>query len=138
MFMDHLTPAKRSWNMAKIRSNNTRPEREVRSLLHKMGYRFRVNHQTLPGKPDIVLKRFKTVIFVNGCFWHGHKNCSRSNIPKSNTTYWINKIETNKKRDGKNVRQLRKEGWKVITVWECHVQKTEKIKKLFSTKISFD
>lgn len=136
--MDHLTPAKRSWNMAKIRSSNTRPEKKVRSLLHNMGYRFRINQQTLPGKPDIVLKKFKTVIFVNGCFWHGHKNCSRSNIPKSNTTYWKKKIETNIKRDAKNTRKLRKEGWKVITVWECHVQKTEKLKKLFSKKISFE
>ena len=136
--MDHLTPAKRSWNMAKIRSSNTHPEKEVRSLLHNMGYRFRIHQQTLPGKPDIVLKKFKTVIFVNGCFWHGHKNCSRSNIPKSNTIYWKNKIETNIKRDAKNTRKLRKAGWKVITVWECHVQKTEKLKNLFLKKISFE
>ena len=85
--MDHLTRKKRSWNMSRIRSSNTKPELIVRKLLHLLGYRFRLHKKDLPGKPDIVLKKYKTVIFVHGCFWHQHKGCNRSNIPKSNKYY---------------------------------------------------
>ena len=119
--------------MRRIQSSNTKPEKMVRSLLHRMGFRFRINQINLPGKPDIVLKKHSTIIFVHGCFWHGHRNCKRSNTPKTNRDYWINKIQTNVKRDKKNIRELKKQGWKVIVVWECNANKTVKLNKLFST-----
>lgn len=121
--------------MRQIRSSNTKPEKIVRSLLHRMGFRFRINQNNLPGKPDIVLKKHNTIIFVHGCFWHGHRNCKRSNTPKTNRDYWINKIQTNVKRDKKNIRELKKEGWKVIVVWECNANKTVKLNKFFSTRM---
>ena len=121
--------------MRRIRSSNTKPEKIVRSLLHRMGFRFRINQNNLPGKPDIVLKKHSTIIFVHGCFWHGHRNCKRSNTPKTNRDYWINKIQTNVKRDKKNIRELKKQGWKVIVVWECYANKTAKLNKLFSKRM---
>lgn len=108
---DHLTKEKRSWNMSRIRSKNTKPEIIVRSLLHRAGYRFRLHRKDLPGKPDIVLPKYKTVIFVHGCFWHRHKGCKRSNIPKSNKEYWIPKIQKNTKRDKIHYKSLIKDGW---------------------------
>ena len=121
--------------MSKIRSGDTKPEIIVRSLLHVMGYRFRLHQKKLPGKPDIVLRRFNTVIFVNGCFWHNHKNCKRSNIPKSNRAYWERKIHKNVARDKKNIKELGRMGWTVIVIWECQVKNAEKIKKLISSKL---
>ena len=124
---DHLSPAERSRNMGKIKSKNTKPEKMVRSLLHSHGFRFRLHNKNLPGRPDITLKKYNTVIFVNGCFWHHHKNCSRANIPKSNKGYWIPKIERNKIRDKQNIAELKKFKWKVLVVWECEVKNTDKI-----------
>ncbi len=124
---DHLSPAERSRNMGKIKSKNTKPEKIVRSLLHSYGFRFRLHNKNLPGRPDITLKKHNTVIFVNGCFWHQHKNCSRANTPKSNKGYWIPKIERNKIRDKQNIAELKKLKWKVLVVWECEVKNTDKI-----------
>ena len=124
---DHLSPAERSRNMRKIKSKNTKPEKMVRSLLHIQGFRFRLHNKGLPGKPDITLKKYNTVIFVNGCFWHQHKNCKRANIPKSNKNYWIPKIERNKARDKQNIAELKKLKWKVLVVWECEVKKLKKL-----------
>ena len=121
--IDHLNPSKRSWNMSRIRSKNTNPEKVVRALLHSQGYRFRLHRKDLPGKPDIVLKKYNTVILVNGCFWHQHKSCKRANIPKSNKEYWIPKIERNKKRDKRNIKEIKNLGWRVMVVWECEVKK---------------
>lgn len=132
---NHLSPEQRSWNMSRIRSKNTKPEIMVRSILHRMGYRFRLHRKDLPGKPDIVLPKYKTVIFVHGCFWHHHKGCRRGNIPKSNTDYWIPKIEKNKKRDRKHRAALRKLGWNVLTVWECEVNSIEKLSKKLYRKM---
>ena len=126
---DHLLPEKRSWNMSLIRSADTKPEIIVRKLLHSLGYRFRLHKKDLPGKPDIVLKKYKTVIFVQGCFWHQHKGCKRSNIPKSNKSYWKPKLEHNTKRDKQHKQSLRKAGWKVIAIWECEIKTVEKLKK---------
>ena len=120
---DHLSKQKRSWNMSRIRSKNTNPEKVVRTLLHSQGYRFRLHLKGLPGKPDIVLKKYNTVILVNGCFWHQHKSCKRANIPKSNKEYWIPKIERNKKRDKRNIKEIKNLGWRVMVVWECEVKK---------------
>ncbi len=116
---DVHTKKQRSYNMSRIRSKNTKPEMIVRSWLHKQGYRFRLHDKTLPGKPDIVLKKYKTVIFVHGCFWHGHKNCKHYVVPKTRTEWWLDKINGNIARDKKAQKQLKKLGWKVVNVWEC-------------------
>ncbi|KXK41087.1 MAG: DNA mismatch endonuclease Vsr, partial [Chlorobi bacterium OLB5] len=120
------TKKQRSYNMSRIRSKNTKPELIVRSWLHKQGYRFRLHDKTLPGKPDIVLKKYKTVIFVHGCFWHGHKNCRYYVVPKTRTKWWLDKINGNIARDKKAQRELKKLGWRVVNIWSCRL----KIKKL--------
>lgn len=107
--------------MSKIRSKNTTPEIKVRKLLHSMGYRFRLHRKDLPGKPDIVLPKYKTVIFVHGCFWHGHEGCRYAVIPKSNTHYWKNKINNNISRDNNNLILLSELKWKVLIIWECEL-----------------
>lgn len=118
---DTLTIAERSRLMAKIRGKNTRPEIAVRSLLHRAGYRFRIHVASLPGKPDIVLPKFRTVVFVHGCFWHRHKCCKASTTPKSHRKFWADKFTRNMANDKKHERQLRWLGWKVLTVWECQL-----------------
>jgi len=119
--VDKLTPEQRSWNMSRIRSKDTKPELIVRSLLHRMGFRFRVNRKDLPGTPDIVLPKYRTVIFVHGCFWHRHKGCKKATTPSSNIAIWQDKFAENVGRDRRNQRSLRKEGWKVIVLWACKV-----------------
>ncbi len=126
--MDHLSKTKRSWNMSLIKSKDTKPEVIVRSIVHRLGFRFRLHKSGLPGSPDIVLKKYKTVIFVHGCFWHQHKGCKRSNIPKTNQKYWIPKLERNLERDRINKRDLKKDGWKVIVLWECQMRDPERLK----------
>lgn len=121
--MDIWSKEKRSEVMSKIRSKNTKPEMLVRSMIHKMGYRFRVHRSDLPGCPDIVFPRYKSVIFVQGCFWHLHKQCRDGTIPKIDREKWTAKLEKNVKRDKQNLRQLRKMGWKVLVLWECEVEK---------------
>jgi len=121
--MDHLTPEKRSWNMSRIRGKDTKPEVLVRSMLHRAGYRVRKNVSALPGKPDIVLPKYRTVIFVHGCFWHRHKGCKDATTPKSNKAFWKKKFERNISNDRKHVRDLKKLGWKVVTVWSCQLKK---------------
>ena len=123
--MDNLTKKKRSWNMSLIRSKNTGPELKLRSILRKLGYRYRLHRKDLPGKPDIVLTKAKIAIMVHGCFWHQHKNCGRANIPKSNKRYWLPKISRNIERDKKNVKALKKLGWRVVTIWECELKEKE-------------
>ena len=108
--------------MSKIRSKNTKPEIAVRSKLHKAGYRFRLHVKGLPGKPDIVLPKYNTIIFINGCFWHRHKNCQYSYTPKSRVGFWKDKFEKNVLRDKKVIKQLKKKGWKVKIVWECQTK----------------
>ncbi|OCA75431.1 very short patch repair endonuclease [Chryseobacterium arthrosphaerae] len=120
---DKHTPEQRRFNMQQIKGTNTKPEILLRRLLFSKGFRYRINNKNLPGKPDIVLKKYKTVIFVNGCFWHGHENCRYYVIPKTRTEFWTDKINGNKKRDKKNTELLIQMGWKVITVWECELKK---------------
>lgn len=115
--------------MALIRSNDTKPEAFVRSVLHKLGFRFRKNVKALPGKPDIVLPKYKTIIFVHGCFWHQHKGCKRSTIPKSNINYWQPKLVRNVERDSEHKVVLEQLGWKIAVVWECEVKKTDELLK---------
>ena len=127
--VDHLTPEKRSWNMSKIRSGNTKPEMIVRSLLHRMGYRFRLHRKDLPGKPDIVLPKYNTVIFVHGCYWHRHKGCKYAYNPKSRIDFWQNKFKSNVERDKKNRIALEKLGWNVKVMWECETKEIKVLQK---------
>lgn len=118
-----MTREKRSWNMSRIRGTNTKPEEKVRKYLFAKGFRYRKNDKRLPGKPDIVLPKYKTVVFVNGCFWHGHENCVKFRIPKTNTEFWTEKIYNNIIRDKERYRTLKELGWNVIVVWECQLNK---------------
>lgn len=121
---DVFTPQKRSEIMAKVHSANTTPEIRVRKLLHSMGYRYRLNRHDLPGKPDIVLPKYKTVIFVHGCFWHGCPTCARvKKRPKTNTDYWNKKLDRTLARDKENIAKLKELGWNVLIIWECETQK---------------
>ncbi|HDZ76892.1 MAG TPA: DNA mismatch endonuclease Vsr [Candidatus Omnitrophica bacterium] len=133
---DTLTPDKRSWNMSRIRSTNTKPEMIVRKLLHSLGCRFRLHKKDLPGKPDIVLKKYKIVIFVHGCFWHQHKRCKRSNIPKSNMSYWKPKLNRNTKRDNQHKADLKRADWRTIVIWECETKTIEKLEKKLIKSLS--
>ncbi len=123
MMVDTISEERRSWNMSRIRSKNTKPELIVRSLLHRLGFRFRLHVKDLPGKPDIVLPKYKTVIFVHGCFWHRHNDCKNSVIPKSRTKWWLEKLDGNVKRDKKALENLSVLGWKTIVIWECELEK---------------
>ena len=113
---------KRSRNMSAIRSKNTKPEIAVRKLLHALGYRFRLHKKNLPGSPDIVLPKYKTVIFVHGCFWHRHENCKYASTPKTRKEFWENKFSANKKRDQKILKEIKNLGWKSIIIWECQLK----------------
>lgn len=120
--MDDKTPEQRSINMSHIRSINTKPEEVVRKYLFAKGFRYRKNDTRYPGKPDLVLPKYHTIIFINGCFWH-HHGCSRSSLPKSNQDYWIPKIQRNVERDQQNIKALEDAGWQVIVIWECELKK---------------
>ena len=120
---DHLTPEKRSRNMSRIHSSNTKPEEKVRKYLFARGYRYRKNDKRYLGKPDIVLPKYKTFVFIQGCFWHNHQGCKYASIPKSNQDYWIPKLNKNIERDQKVYSEARKNGWNVIIIWECEIKK---------------
>lgn len=120
--MDIWSKEKRSEVMSKIRGKNTKPEMILRSELFKLGFRFRVHQKDLPGKPDIVLPKYKTAIFVHGCFWHYHKDCREGRIPTSNSKFWTEKLQRNISKDEANIKALRKAKWKVIVVWECDIE----------------
>ncbi len=120
---DSLTPDQRHRNMAAIRSTSTKPELILRHALWRNGFRYRLNNNDLPGKPDIVFPKYRTIIFVHGCFWHGHKGCKYYTIPKTNTSFWAAKISRNQERDQEVWRRLEAKGWFVIIVWECQLKK---------------
>ncbi len=115
--------------MRQVKGRDTSPEKIVRSLLHRMGYRFRLQRDDLPGKPDIVLPRFKTVVFVNGCFWHRHSGCKRATTPATNVDYWQTKFARNVARDARNQAELEKMGWRVVIVWECELKDKTTLEK---------
>lgn len=119
--MDRLTKDRRSWNMSRIRSRDTTPERVVRSLLHRLGYRFRLHRRDLPGNPDIVLPKYRVAILVHGCFWHRHQGCRFAYMPKTRTGFWRKKFDANIRRDMEARMMLRKLGWRVAIVWECEL-----------------
>ena len=128
---DVHTQEQRSYNMSRIRSTNTKPEMQVRKFLHANGFRYKLHDKTLPGKPDIVLPKYKTVIFVHGCFWHGHEGCKYYVVPKTRTNWWLNKINGNIANDVKAIKALKKEGWKIINLWECDL-KSHAVNKTFA------
>ncbi|MBE6288710.1 MAG: DNA mismatch endonuclease Vsr [Bacteroidaceae bacterium] len=119
---DLLTPQQRHKNMAAIHSLDTKPEMIVRRGLWKRGFRYRLNYKRLPGHPDLVLRKYKTCIFINGCFWHGHEGCKYYTVPKTNTEFWVNKVHRNKERDERVKHELNAMGWNCITVWECELK----------------
>ena len=129
--MDIWDKKKRSDCMSKIRSKDTKPELALRKALFARGFRFRVNYKLLPGKPDIVLPKYKTVVFLHGCFWHKHEGCKYANTPKTNTKFWVDKITSNVERDKVNEEKLMALGWNVVTVWECEIR--HKYKHDFTT-----
>lgn len=130
--MDIWSKEKRSQVMAKIRSENTKPERILRSALHRQGYRFNIHKKDLPGKPDIVLPKYRTLIFVHGCFWHYHEDCREGRIPNTNSKFWREKLSKNVEKDKRNVKACEELGWKALVVWECEVEKKldETIRKI--------
>lgn len=120
--IDILTKEKRSWNMSQIKGKDTRPEILLRSIIHRSGLRFRLHDNKLPGKPDIVLPRYKTAILVNGCFWHRHEGCKYAYMPKSRIEFWESKFSRTVQRDAEKSRELMELGWHVFTAWECEIK----------------
>ena len=120
--MDKVSPRQRHANMAAIHSSDTRPEMIVRRWLHSRGFRYRLNHRGLPGHPDIVLRKYRTCIFVNGCFWHGHEGCRYFRLPKTNVDFWRTKIERNRARDLRDHDALARLGWHTVVIWECSLR----------------
>lgn len=133
---DRVTKERRSWNMSRIRGKDTAPEKLVRSALHKLGFRFRLHVRNLPGRPDIVLPKHRTVVFVNGCFWHRHPGCRYAYTPKSNVEFWREKFRANVQRDRRQRQRLEELGWRVIVIWECEASRPdeaeERIRGLFT------
>lgn len=136
MTMDSLTKEKRSWNMSRIRSNDTTPELVVRSFLFRHGFRFRLHVKSLPGHPDIVLPKYKTVIEVRGCFWHRHPGCRQATMPSSNVEFWQKKFKRNVDRDKKTEKLLNELGWNLIVVWECELKSDEFLRSIPSLIIN--
>ncbi|CAN5330982.1 very short patch repair endonuclease [soil metagenome] len=132
-------PEVRSYNMSQIRSKDTKPEMTVRKFLHANGFRYRLHVKDLPGKPDLVLPKYNSVIFVHGCFWHAHEGCEYFKIPKTRTEWWKEKLFGNKERAEKNIQKLKEMGWNVIVIWECELKaaaKEETLKKLAHTLVT--
>ena len=134
--MDRLTAEQRSWNMSRIKGRDTGPERQVRSLLHRLGFRFSLKRRELPGRPDIVLPKRGAAIFVHGCFWHRHKNCQNSVLPKTRPEFWLKKLNGNVERDLRNAIALKDLGWKVLVVWECEVANEQKLSRRLLSKLT--
>ncbi|NHR08841.1 DNA mismatch endonuclease Vsr [Chromobacterium haemolyticum] len=125
--MDTLTPEERSQRMARVRSVDTKPEMFVRKLIHGMGYRYRLHCRDLPGKPDLVFRSRKAIIFVHGCFWHRHEMCSLARMPKSRVEFWSAKLEGNRLRDALKIAALQASGWRILIVWECQLKLKEQL-----------
>lgn len=133
--MDRISTKRRSWNMSRIQAKNSKPEVAVRSLLQKMGYRFRLHVSSLPGQPDVVLPKYRSIVFVNGCFWHRHPGCKYAYMPKSRLDFWTRKFEGNISNDRKVGEKLKLLGWKVVTVWECEVKDKERLTERLASEI---
>jgi DNA mismatch endonuclease, patch repair protein len=135
---DVFTPEKRSLIMGRVKGSNTRPELVVRSIVHRLGFRFRLHRRDLPGCPDIVLPKHKKIIFVHGCFWHGHEGCRRSARPTSNESFWDRKLTGNIERDKRNQDKLREMGWQVLIVWECEVKDAKRLSLILERFLRVD
>lgn len=133
--MDKFDKNKRSEIMKSVKSKNTKPEIIVRRMLHNLGFRFRIHRKDLPGKPDIVLPRYRKVIFVHGCFWHHHEGCKKSQLPETNREFWQEKIEKNRIRDCMNIKKLHELGWGTLVIWECEIAKSKQ--SSLETKLLF-
>jgi DNA mismatch endonuclease (patch repair protein) len=134
--MDRISKDHRSWNMSRIRGRDTKPEKAVRSLLHRMGYRFRLHKRDLPGTPDIALPKYRTAIFVHGCFWHRHPSCKKAYTPKSRHEYWTAKFRSNVERDQAVRQELRSQGWHVVIVWECEINDECSLRKHLQNQLA--
>lgn len=130
--MDNLTSEERSAVMGLVKSRNTKPEIKVRKALYALGFRYRLHAKDLPGSPDIVFRKYKTVVFVHGCFWHRHPKCKKKRVPKSNIKFWIDKFEENVARDRKILLQYKELGWNVVIVWECETEKADLLERALS------
>lgn len=126
--VDRLSPERRSWLMSRVKGKSTAPEMTVRRLAHSLGMRFRLHKPDLPGRPDLAFPRYRTVVFVHGCFWHRHPGCKKATSPKSKVEYWEKKFRTNVERDARNATELEQMGWRVLTVWECETKNAELLK----------
>ncbi|MEB1361413.1 very short patch repair endonuclease [Xanthomonas campestris] len=124
--VDSLSPSERSERMSRIRGKDTKPELALRKALHRLGLRYRLHGASLPGKPDLVFRRYKTVVLVHGCFWHRHAGCSIATTPKSNTAFWLEKFGKNTDRDKRVTAQLEEQGWRVLVAWECELATPDK------------
>jgi DNA mismatch endonuclease, patch repair protein len=127
--MDTLSPQERSERMGRVKGKDTKPEMFVRRLVYGMGYRYRLHAGTLPGKPDLVIRKRKCAIFVHGCFWHRHRGCALCRLPKSHLNFWKPKLEGNRQRDLRNQRKLRKDGWRLLVIWECELSDEKKLRR---------
>jgi DNA mismatch endonuclease (patch repair protein) len=134
--MDSLSPARRSWNMSRIRGRDTKPEQLVRAALHRLGFRFRLKARRLVGRPDVVLTRHRVAVFVNGCFWHRHAGCGLAYTPKSNRSFWLAKFASNVRRDRTVRRTLRMQDWTPVTVWECETSDAKRLSRVLSTRLT--
>lgn len=132
--VDRVAPEKRSEIMRAVPSRHSRPEKLVRSAAHRLGLRFRLHVKQLPGTPDLVFPRWKTVVFVNGCYWHQHTGCPKARSPKSNEEFWAAKFKRNVERDAENYDQLRTQGWRVVVIWQCQIKTLDKAMKLIHKK----
>ena len=135
--MDTISKSQRSYNMARIKSKDTGPEMIVRKKLHSKGLRYRLHSKKISGKPDIVVIKFKLIVDIRGCFWHGHNNCKYASMPKSNSTYWINKINKNKDRDIKNQAEWNKLGFNVFTIWECETKDEQMLNTMINSIMDY-
>ena len=134
--MDKISKDRRSWNMSRIRSTHSKPEIAVRSMLHRLGYRFRLHRNDLPGRPDVVLPKYRTVVFIHGCFWHRHRGCKLAYTPKTRVEFWMRKLDGNMMRDVSVQKALISLGWKVIVIWECQLKAEKKTEALLLRKLT--
>jgi DNA mismatch endonuclease (patch repair protein) len=136
--VDRLTPQHRSWLMSRVRSKNTTPELIVRRIAHALGYRFRLHSKDLPGKPDLVLPKYRAVIFVHGCFWHRHPKCRKASNPTTRIAFWVDKFERNVARDAENRRLLRRAKWRVLTIWECETKREDRLRRILQRFLAIE
>jgi DNA mismatch endonuclease, patch repair protein len=134
--VDHISPERRSWLMSRVKGKHTSPEVRVRRAAHRLGYRFRLHRKDLPGKPDIVFPKYRVALFVHGCFWHRHVDCSKASTPKSRKDFWLDKFSRNSARDEEAYRRLRSQGWTPVVIWECQTKDKTGLPELIRALIS--